>query len=160
MVDISLVRPEPEACQTENHVIDDTEYWVKVGRLDPALLRAAARTEPPLWLDGCHSFSGTNDRIPVEQADQLSTSLDLVYVSDPKIHVAQGKTKRQVRVDFRLGSTSYNLVVTDTKVETKYLAGANATHTLEGGYLFCVSIGEPFEGYRYKLAAAVIPLRQ
>jgi hypothetical protein len=156
IVDITLLRHAPEGCQHENHVIDDTIYWRKVGTFPASDLVRHARTAGPLWVDGNSSYSGVNDRVAADVADQLRHSLELVRPTKPIIFVAPGRVKRQVRAGFHLGAAEYNLVVTDTKVEAAYLSRENGTYPLPGEVLFCVSLGEPFDGNRYKLVAAVI----
>jgi hypothetical protein len=158
IIDIQFIEPRPHACQSENHVIDDGYQWQRVGRKAAADLVAFASSEGPLWNDGQHSYSGENDRIRLDVADQLSSSLRLVAPRNLAISVGRGFKKRQVRAIFHLGVTRYCLTVTDPGVEMQFLAKPDGEYPFAGRTLVCVSLGEPFDGYRYKLAAAVIPL--
>ena len=158
IVEVALLHHAPEGCQQENHLIDDGVYWRKLATFSARDLVQYARTNAPLWLDGNSSYSGRNDRILAHASDQLAHSLELVKPSNPIVIVAPGRTKRQVRVKFHLGATEYNFVVTDTEVEAAYLPRENGMYPLDGDVLFCVSLGEPFDGHRYKLVAAVIPV--
>jgi hypothetical protein len=99
-----------------------------------------------------------NDRIPSPLANTLPNSLILVAAKGAVVIVMQGRVKRQARLAFRLGTTSYNFVITDPKIEAQYFSGPNGTYPLSGQVLVCVSLGEPFDGYRYKLAAALVPI--
>src|SRR5207249_3949288 len=77
IVDVPLLEPRPHACQVENHVIDDTQHWRCVGRLDSQKLLDAT-DDGPLWLDHGSSSNGTSDRVRVGEADRLDRSLRLV----------------------------------------------------------------------------------
>ncbi len=63
--------------------------------------------------------------------------------------------KRSVRAQFLLNEVPYNLGLTDALMERKYLQGKDGTFPVADG-LLCVSLGEPFKGHVYKLAAALI----
>jgi hypothetical protein len=148
----------PHAHQTENHLIDAGQYWVKEGTLgwddvDDAI-------EPfsgTLWIDGHHSYNGVNDRVAEAQTLDLGGSLILVECEDLAIGVApEGlNPKRKVRGRFSLGGKSYVLVITDPLVEQEYLAKPDADYAV-GVARLCISIGEPYQGYCYKLIAGII----
>jgi hypothetical protein len=156
IVDIEFKNPRPHACQQENHVIDDDYYWERVGRFRAADLLAGAVTNGPLWVDGFSSSNGYNDRIPTDIADRLPSSLILVAPPTVVLSVRQGFRKRQVRIGFSLGTVHYNFTVTDPRVEAEYLRREDGDYPSASRTLVCVSLGEPFEGFRYKLAASVV----
>ena len=55
------------------------------------------------------------------------------------------------------GDYRYRLTVTDPKIEREYLKKINGTYLLQSKNVYmCVSIGEPYEGYCYKLVAAIL----
>jgi hypothetical protein len=148
----------PHAHQTENYLIDAGHYWVKEGTLgwddvDDAIDPFAGT----LWIDGQHSYNGENDRITEAQALDLGSSLILVETEDLVIGVApEGlNPKRKVRGRFSLGGKRYVLVITDPLVEHEYLAKPDADHAV-GVARLCISIGEPFQGYCYKLIAGIM----
>jgi hypothetical protein len=68
---------------------------------------------------------------------------------------AFGNGKRKVRGHFTFDRVKYTLAVTDPVVERKYLAGPDGEFTV-GPATLCISLGEPWNGYAYKLIAAVI----
>jgi len=159
IVEIRFREARPHACQVENHLIDDTEHWQRIGTFESRKLAAHATRSGPLWLDVNSSYSGTNDRIPVADADRLDHSLKLVQPDALRILVGRGYKKRQVRAAFQLGESHYNLGVTDTKVESRYLGMKDGEYAYPTRAVMCVSLGEPFDGYRYKLVASIIDLQ-
>ncbi len=158
IVDIRFVEPRPHGCQVENHLIDDTEHWQLVSRFESGNLVDGASRAGPLWLDVSSSYGGSNDRIPVVDADRLDHSLKLVQPEALRIWVGTGYRKRQVRAVFQLGKVQYNLGVTDTKIEARYLAMKDGEYDYPAKAVACISLGEPFKGYRYKLVASIVDL--
>jgi len=158
ILDIPLLEPRPYSCHTENHLIDDKSCWVKVGEFSRQQLPQLCEVPHPLWVNGFHSYSGINDRLPEAQADALNSSLVLVEPQRLRIVVERGLTKRQVRAAFRVAGQFYKLTVTDPVVERQFLAREEGSYSYEQPTVACISIGEPFEGYRYKLVASIIDL--
>lgn len=158
IMDVPLLEPRPHGCQVENHVIDDTQHWRRVGKLDGQELREYATSNGPLWLDRGSSSNGTNDRVPLAEADRLDHSLRLVRPQGLRIRVLRTYNKRQVRAAFQLGTSQYDLVVTDTKIEARYLEMSDGEYPYPAESVVCISLGEPFGGYRYKLVASIIDL--
>ncbi len=130
IIDIRFVEPRPHGCQVENHLIEDVSS----------------------------SYGGSNDRIPVVDADYLDHSLKLVQPEALRIWVGKGYRKRQVRAVFQLGKVQYNLGVTDTKIEARYLAMKDGEYDYSAKAVACISLGEPFKEYRYKLVASIVDL--
>ena len=148
----------PHAHQTENHLIDAGYYWVKEGTVTWGDLDAAVEDfQGALWVDGYHSYNDENDRIPEAQTLELGHSLTLVETENLVIVVApEGfNPKRKVRARFSLGGRKYVLVVTDPVIERKYLLKQNDEYPV-GVARLCISIGEPYQGYCYKLVAGII----
>jgi hypothetical protein len=90
----------------------------------------------------------------------LSRSLYLVRPDDLTLVVASegggfGPPRRRIRARISLSGRSYCVVVTDPRIERQYLAGKDGETRLDDT-LLCVSLGETFHGFAYKLAAAVI----
>lgn len=158
ILEIPMLEPRPHACQTENHLIDEEYYWVKVGDFPRQQLPQLCEVPNPLWVNGFNSYNGTNDRIPEAQADSLPASLVLVEPQRLMISVERGLTKLQVRAEFHVVGRSYKLTVTDPVVERHFLSRGEGYYTYEKPAVACISIGEPFQGYRYKLVASIIDL--
>ncbi len=161
IITIHFLRPEPEHYQRENHLIDPDYYWSRTGTIAWRDLQNAVEDPAgPLWLNGDSSSYGENDRIAQAQAAQLTRSLYLIRPGGLNLSVAQEgggmyPARRRVRARFRLSGHSYCFPVTDPPVESHYLDRPNGNYPLNDA-LLCVSLGELFHGYAYKLAAAVI----
>jgi hypothetical protein len=112
-----------------------------------------------LWTNGHHSHKGLNDRIPLNKAEEtVSSSLVLIKPGNLRITVDEGPNLlKKIRATFKLNGIAYRLSVTDPQIEKMYFTKAIGDYpiTEENVYL-TVSIGEPYEGYCYKLVAAII----
>lgn len=160
VIDVPLIEPRPRTFQSENWLLDDGYYWTKVGRLEPDDLADHVDNAGPLWLNVGSTRAGTNDEIPVDQANELTSSLTLVHVPGVQVAVfspgaAWGNPKRRVQARFELGGEDYGLWITDPIYERRYLRMDDGEYALGPSYL-TVSLGEPYGGYVYKLVAAVI----
>jgi len=159
IISVPLLKAHPHGCQNENHLIDDTSYWQKVGKAGWKDLEGAVDTiRGELWVNEYHSFNGLNDRIPVHLAAELGGSLVLVHTANLVIAVApEGaiRVKRKVRAEFSLNGAPYKLTVTDPVIEANYLGKPDGEYSIKSAYV-CVSVGEPYDGYCYKLVAGVI----
>lgn len=162
IVSIPMKEPRPHTYQTENHLIDDQSYWAKEGHADETILASAVDNDmTTLWANGYSSSSGTNDRIPLEVANTEKSSLDLIAVEDVVVKAsaegaAFGDMKLKVRAKWEWKGNIYALRVTDPEIEALAIGNPNKACKLGPSYI-CVSLGEPFGDYVYKLAAAIIP---
>lgn len=162
VISVPMIEARPRGYHVENHIVDDTCCWTKVGKADWSDLQAALDTVGgPLWDNSSSSFNGVNDRIAETAANGLSNSLRLISVNDLTIVVRAegseiGKAKRKVRGRFTFNGTSHLLAVTDCACEDKYLTGLDGAFPI-GRAVLCVSLREPYRGYVYKLIASVIP---
>ena len=162
VVTIEMNSPQPEFHQTENHQIDPKSRWKQSPRVTWDELQAAADgPDGTLWLDGYSSFHGLNDRVPASEAGGLLRSLYLIRPKDLVVSVQSegsgefGPPKRKVRARFTLNGHSYFISVTDPWAEAISLRTPEKETAIPDG-LICMSLGEEFNGYLYKLAAAVI----
>lgn len=161
VIEIDFEKPVPERHQQENHQVDDRQYWTKKGTASWADICPLAENVPgSLWLNGYSSTYGNNDRVPEGNLGQFNRSLYLVRPNDLELIVAVegaqfGDPKRRVRAHFQLSGHEYILAVTDLPIEQEYLAKPDGHYFIKEA-LICVSLGEVFNGYAYKLAAAVI----
>lgn len=162
VVRIPLVRPAPELYQTENWLLNPNFRWEHLETFSVRQLERYADSTD-LWLvDTVDTQFGLNDRVPLDQAEDLTTSLSLIYVEDLQYKVfapsaAFGNPRRRVQASFTHNGTKYRAYVTDPEVEREYCGLPDAYHSVGSAYL-TVSLGEPHDGYAYKLVAAVIPI--
>ena len=163
LFDVSLIEPRPHDFQQENWLLDPSFYWVKAARVDWAGLQAFVEPDGPLWLNQDSSYNGLNDRIILADANQLRSSLRLIYVDRLAITVFQPdppnptyRPKRKVLAKFKHANVNYWLSITDPVYESRFLAQPNGDYKLEECCL-TISLGEPHtDGFCYKLVAAII----
>ena len=162
VVTIEMNSSQPASHQSENHQIDPESRWKQGPRVTWDELQAAVDgPDGTLWLNGSSSFHGNNDRVPASRADGLLRSLYLIRPKGLKISVQlEGRDlfstpKPKVRAEFTLNGHSYCVSVTDLVAEEIALRTPEKEWDIPDG-LICMSLGEDFNGYLYKLAAAVI----
>jgi hypothetical protein len=156
-----FVEKQTHKYQSENYVIDDTIYWARVGRASPAQIKASLDVvSGPLWLNKSSSYNGVNDRVLEDEAGG-DGSLKFVTVDDLVIKVAVegaefNNARTKVRASFNLTGAHYLLPITDPVMTEKYGGGGEGSYDIGKAFL-CISLGEPYSGYAYKLVAAVVP---
>lgn len=160
IIEIPLLKRCPGGCQQENWLLDPELYWVKTGALDWEELGPISETAGTLWKNGISTYHGESDRIPEFDADKETSSLKLVRVDQVKLRVYApgadfGNAKRRVQARFDFAGHSYALRVTDPKIERAFLGQADGEYQL-GESCLTISLGETFEGYSYKLVAAIL----
>lgn len=163
LVSIPFLEPRPHNFQTENHLIDDAYYWDKTEALPWDDLEQLVDTvHGPLWVNSNSSYNGTNDRVSENTANGLGSSLLLIQPDDLTVIVETegaefNDAKRKVRAMFSVSGHQYKLSVTDPRIERTYLATDNGRYPLRADHVYmCISLGEPWNGYCYKLVASII----
>ncbi len=158
VIKIPLLEPKPGVYQSENHLINPREPWIKQGSLSASQLPELCDSVPSLWFNGYHSFKGVNDRMPVEITNQ-SVHHSLLLIKPDRLSISVDKTFSQVKIrsDFDFNRERYQLVVTDPNIEYLYHFKPEGEYEIGSEVYLCISLGEPFEGYCYKLVAAIIP---
>lgn len=158
IIDIPLLKRQPEDYQTENWLLDSEHYWRKVGHLPRSDLPALTDPDGPLWLDGHSTSKGENDKIPMNIINSIANSLRLIRLEYLQLNVSMpgeafGNRKRRVQGRFSHAGKGYTLRVTDPKFDAK----PNGGYEIRECYL-TISLGEPFNstGACYKLIAAII----
>lgn len=157
---IPMVEPRPYAFQTENHLIDIGYHWVKEGVFAKEYLPHYCKEPNELWVNGFSSTNGYNDRIPEELANRLTNSLVLIEPQQLTVSVVPGYNRGQLkaRAEFSVAGEIYCLVVTDPVIEDLYRPYGVGRYTLQNRSVACISIGEPYRGFCYKLVASIILL--
>lgn len=160
VIQIPMSKHSPHGFQTENHEIDDQFYWVRKRKCTPAELKAALDSPTKLWDNSSSSGNGLHDRVDDATAATLKDSLLLIEVPKLTISIAVegaafNNAKRKVRGAFTYKNTRYILTITDPVIEREYLKKADGEYDA-GAATLCISLGESFQGYAYKLIAGVI----
>lgn len=157
VMDVPLISHSPFAFQTENWLLDPTIYWEKQGVLDWDGLAPLLHDERELWVNGHSSYNGENDRVPELTATSLTDSLRLIRVDSAVLRVMENdfNGRREVRAGFDHAGSEYWLKVTDPVIERSAKQRDNGDYAL-GESALTISLGETFQGYAYKLVAAVI----
>lgn len=160
IVAVPLSEALPEGFQTENWILDPQYYWEKRGSVTWEDLANLHQPGGSLWVIGASTYHGENDRVTLEEAESLNSSLRLIYITDLTLQVhtpgaAFNDPKRVVQARFTYAGVFYALRITDPRYKRAYLAQDNGFYDVGEAYL-TVSLGEPWDGYAYKLVAAVI----
>lgn len=156
IVTIPCSSPQPLPHQGENHLIDPSCYWKKEGSLKWNLIDSWTDRPHSLWANGDSSYAYLNNRVP--DGYDGGVSLYLVAVDDLEVLVGAKSDlypKRIVRGSFTYRGVLYRLAITDPVVERDFLARDDGSYVI-GNPRLCVSLGDPFQGYFYKLIAAVL----
>ena len=163
-MDIITIETQGAAChpyQKENVLIAEKHPWIWQRKLPLDALPNLADDVNSLWLTGFHSTNGVNDRVPEETVKEANDpSLYLIRPDDFTLVVSDDLDGRnKVRARFAYRETPYLLSVTDPGIERTYLMKDHGEYPLINRDLYLtVSLGEPFNGYCYKLVAAVITI--
>jgi len=155
----------PVKNQPENWRIQNSP-WRLVCR--PAPVEHATILKKALFR-GSVLFGNTVDRVSyrVFETDPAKESLVLAKPVHPRWTVKRTLTwKKQLRVSFALGSSTYDLAVTDIPYDDKLKElelGEYSSEELgiqdDNAIYFTISLGEPLDnGYCFKLVAAVLQL--
>jgi hypothetical protein len=160
IIQISFHGADNHPYQSENMVINTAYYWIKSGQINLNHLAQMVENPPSLWETGCSSYSGVNDRVAQGLLVGPRQTLYLIHPQDVEFRVkaegsAFGDPKRKVRAFFNYNGTHYGLAVTDLQVEAHYLALNDGTYSNDEVSYFTVSMTELFNGYAYKVVAAV-----
>ena len=172
VVAVPFIQPKPVLHQQENHLIyakNGNRLWENIGcvaqRELPQLLDNVSGN---LWLNGCSSVHGHNDRVSVTEAKDLRNSLLLIQPASLTIHLQKNPYQEsnypKVRAEFEYNGQNYILMVTDPPTEQKY-RNKNLREkeplpcyysVVTDNVYLCVSLGKEFQGYCYKLVASII----
>lgn len=158
LVQIPLLKCEPDLHQSENYLIDKSLPWELVGRASWRDITGAIDLVPgALWESGYHS---QNDRIPGVEVRREKRSLLLVQPKDLVLYLldrTQYNKEPQVRAKFTFNGEKYGLSVTAPEIR-KQCPEIKKGECHVSVALLCVSLAGvcPHDGYAYKLVASVI----
>lgn len=160
-IDIASPRPQPH--QPENWLVGNIPWQL--------IARPAPESSLPILYShlvyGPDLLGNRSDRVPYDSFSQAPAQASLALVMPDTMHwdvrtnIFSGR--RQTRAFFTLGGTSYDLSVTDPIWEQRLATPSSGSFSRasiglssEDKILLTISLGEPFQGYCYKLVAAVI----
>ena len=162
VIKFTVKKPFPHFYQAENYLIDRSRPWEKIGQSQILEIADLCDTIEKLWENGHHSVNGKNDKIPIEIANEkCEFSLVLIKPIELKLLLSSGLTyKKKIRAEFFYNGITYNFSVTDTIVEKEYVERPDGCYPINVKDIYlCISLGEPLEGFCYKLVAGVIGLK-
>lgn len=158
VIDVPMQAHQPHGFQQENHVIDGSPWIRRATFIWSQIQGAEEHPAGPLWLNGFCSSRGTNDRVPETQAAGFTRSLYLVRPVNLRVVNVHNhyENRTEIRVRFELCNEEYCLKLTDPAATARLAPQASAEVTEVEDALMCVSLGEAFNGFAYKLAASII----
>jgi len=157
---VPLTTPDPHSYQTENYIVD-TGQWIRKHQFPLSDLSRLCDPVDSLWINGYQSNNGLNDRMPEETVkERIRSSLLFIRPGEVSIVVEEGPNLlKRVRSRFTFVGAEYWLSVTDPVIENRYFPKDVGQYPINKTNLYLtISIGEPYDGYCYKLVAAVIGL--
>ena len=124
IMDVPLLEHRPEDYQQENWLLDPDHDWKKIDGFPWGGLDQFSEAGGTLWRNGSSSYHGTNNRIPLQQAAEETSSLKLIHVDEVRLRVFApsldfGKSKRTVQARFQFSGNDYALSVTDPDIEER-----------------------------------------
>jgi len=159
IISIPIIQHQTHTYQSENYIIDHRKRWLKQGTLSTMQISQLCDTVSTLWINGYHSWNGFNDRLPIDLVEgHINTSLLLIKPDTLSIWVKKEVHHVKIRANFYFNHQQYRFVVTDPKIESLYRFKGEGEYPITKDIYLCISLGEPFEGYCYKLVAAIINL--
>jgi hypothetical protein len=162
IIDIPLLNPQPKHHQTENHIVDASQRWAKVGELQWTQLEQIRDHPPTLWINSDQTKDGSRFNC-ISQANAETQTYSLVLIRPDNFVVKvgsstwEGRTKRTYHGGFTYNGVPYILRSTDPAVRNAFLGKDEGDYPMTNVYL-CVSLTEPApqDGRCHKLVAAVI----
>jgi len=160
IVEIPIVKHQPNIAQPENYLIDTKQYWGKIGSVQPSDLPSFEESPDSLWLrEPLHSDYVSTQSI-VDQPPKQS----LYFIQPTRLHLnLYHWGKNRLQAIFEYNNYTYALQVTDTSVwdviRTKYPGRWEEDKAVilePRDYYLCVSLAGEWQDKHYKLVAALI----
>ena len=160
VIALPVLHPHPVGYQSENWRLDPAQRWTKAGGIAWDDLPQWTDPDAPLWTDGHSSAGGQNDRVPVSDVGGHTDSLRLIKVDSMRVRVLERRRPSDLypilRGVFRYNGADYSLRITDAEVENGSIELPYGDYPVGERYLTISLAAHPFEGYVYKLIAAII----
>lgn len=162
IAEVALSGLSPLPHQPENHVLAAGVLWNRMDRASwTTIYQAQDLHDEAFWSGGGDSGHGILDRISLQKAEEIGSSLKLIHARDLLWHVQlepgfeDRPAARKVRIEFNYMDRIYLLSVTDPVAKEAILARNDGVHTCREA-MVCISLSEALSGYVYRLAATVI----
>ena len=160
VIEVPVLEARGRDYQQENWLLDPKRKWKKGPALPFDRLPHWTDNDGDLWVNGNSTFQGLNDQVPVQEAAAFRHSLCLIPVRDLSLRVfvpgaGYGNSQKRVNGHFTYNGKEYRLRMTDNDYEYDYLQKPVGVYPI-GKCFLTVSLGEPFNGFAYKLIAAII----
>ena len=160
LVEIPVNKNIPLRYHTEDWQIKPSKYWNKWKQLNRIDLIEVIQNKRGLWLNNSSSTHGVCDRVHFSDFNNLTNSLRLILVTDLTLRVYnqtnRGIKQKKARAYFTCNNIKYSLAVTDPVYEKKIGSWDTGINYDLGARFLTISLGEEYEGYAYKLVAAII----
>ena len=156
IISIPMLKPAPLPHQRENHLINSSFYWSKVGKASWTDIALFLESPVSLWANNSQSAGYVSNRVSESAANGKSLYLvkiaSLAVIVGPK---SSYEEKRVVKGRFIWAGEVYQLHITDPAIEREFILMKDGSYCIDDPTL-CISLGDPFEGFCYKLIAGVI----
>jgi hypothetical protein len=149
VIEVKVGLPKPQVAQPENHELLDGKFkWLATFDRQPSIdfLEALKEKSDELLFN-------TDTKVNEIYGNRVLKSLTLIKVEDPLFFLGlrEGKSP-QLRTKFAYKGTSYDLPITDDRDWTNY-ARVEPERFSKGTWYFTISLGELWNGSRWKLVA-------
>ncbi|MCX8505997.1 MAG: hypothetical protein ORN98_05215 [Alphaproteobacteria bacterium] len=156
VIRLPLISHKPKLHQPENWVVGGKK-WVKIGKYDfDKATKLIENNSAEVWP---HPTS-KNDRIPEDFLAHIRNSVCLIKPDNNYflLRYEEEYNGKKRRCLFRYKGVSYNLACTDPAIDWRQPTALENLNKIfqSNPPLLCISLGEIFNGYSYKLVAAVI----
>lgn len=157
IIEVPLLTPVPVGHQTENWLADDSRRWVKKREQSrDCLPHMVDHQSGRLWNNRYIATSGPNARIRANRARHIKDSLRLVRVEDLKLDWTHSGDEPDVHGEFTYLDVRYRFSCTDHEIKTAVKGIPDDSKFVGGSYL-TISLAKEWNGWLYKILAAVIP---
>lgn len=149
----------PLTQQPENYLISE-ERWASNFKIEIKELAQYVDQPENIWLDTSTNTNRVTSSLITSKKIVIAQSLYLIKIDVLILQISteeiDGKEKRKLRGSFIYNKVNYeDLTITDPKIWKEYKTKPFGEYEKKDVYL-CLSLGEEFHGFYYKIIAAVI----
>ena len=158
---MAFVSHSPLPSQPENFVIEKDFLWQQRYSIQSAEISEYLDTPDVIWPIGYHTQNGQNDRVPhpeiIAGKITIPQSLYLIMPENLSIIVTENMDgKKRLKAKFIYNQQTYILAITDPQIWVIYGRNPIGQYEVESVNGLCLSLGEPYKGFCYKLVAAIL----